>query len=157
MLPFESSLQRDEQHNTCAIVAHTNLSTQACRTHAQTHTHTPTHTRDRSCFSRYDRCRPDCCMLSSERAPWGSLLSDSTPGISCDTVTPIPPKCHTQCCPNPTACARVALACVFMSHLYRPHAALPYSPGWRTAHLGFQRWPLTVGRNKGDKKNLSFA
>lgn len=50
----------------------------------------------------------DCCILSSKRGPWGSLLSDSTPGISCGTVTSIP-SCHTLCCLNTTVCLSVYL------------------------------------------------
>lgn len=44
---------------------------------------TKTHTR--ACVSVHDRCRMDCCILSCKGGPWGSRLSVSTPGISCDT------------------------------------------------------------------------
>lgn len=76
--------------------------------HTPTHIcmHKQTHTHSCLCFSRYDRCRMDCCIFSSKGGPWGSLLSYSTPGISCDTVTLISP-CHTQCYPNTIVCVTV--------------------------------------------------
>ncbi len=114
-------------------------------THTHTHTHacTDTQRHTRSCFSGYDRCRMDSCILSSKGGPRGSLLSDSTPGISCYTVTPIP-SCHTQCCPKTTVC--VCVCVVGFHHVRYTTADLFVSVVWHClVHLyAPSQWNLSA-------------